>query len=164
MDNDGLHGTQEKCATKYLEAGPHVAYIEGFQAGGGVSMSAKYSGPDTDGAKILMMSGRVTSRYFPECDPAKDLSKETRFTLCMFKSLHKPPHLSTIPRIGDHVALGKLQYVGRGFVSAVDMHDAADFRSYAADTPGHFFAWAIYGSILVAIAGDYRLCIISDDG
>ena len=155
---------QEKCASVTLNAGPHIAYIEGFQAGGGVGMNAKYSGPDTDGAKILMMSDRVTSRFFPECDPSKDVSKETRFTVCIFKSIEKPPQISNIPRIGDHVAVGSLKYVGKGYVSAIDMHNAADFRSYAAKTPEHFFTWAIYGTLQIALAGIYKLCITSDDG
>ena len=98
VDNEGLHGMQEKCSAKVLNAGTHMVYIEGFQAGGGVGMKAKYSGPDTDGSKILMMSGRVSSRYYPACDPTKDTTKESRFTVCIFKSKAKPPQLSKVWR------------------------------------------------------------------
>ena len=149
-----------------LNAGAHIVYIEGFQAGGGVGMKAKYSFPDTDGIKILMMSGRVSSRYFPGCDPTKDATnlKESRFKVCIFKSKGKHPQLSKIPRIGDRVALGTLQYLGKGLASAVDMHDFADFRAYTPEIPEHFFTWAIYGSIQISLPGEYKLCIISDDG
>jgi hypothetical protein len=74
VDNEGLHRMHEKCSSKDLRAESHMVYIKGFQADGGVGMKAKYSGPDTDGSKILMMSGRVSSRYFPGCAPSKDTS------------------------------------------------------------------------------------------
>ena len=32
VDNEGLHGAVEKCATRDLPAGKHKVYIEGFQA------------------------------------------------------------------------------------------------------------------------------------
>lgn len=65
VDNEGLHGMVERCGSRDLTSGSHVVYIEGFQAGGGVGMVARYSGPDTGGAKVLMKSGQVgTARGF----------------------------------------------------------------------------------------------------
>ncbi len=57
VNDDGLHGMVEKCGGIDLTSGPHVVYIEGFQAGGGVGMVATFTGPDTGGKKKLMKSG-----------------------------------------------------------------------------------------------------------
>jgi hypothetical protein len=154
----------EKCSTQALTSGPHLIYIDGFQAGGGVVMKATYSGPDTDGSKVLMLSGRSSTRYYADCDPTKDAIQETKFTMCTFKSKSAPRDLSHIPRIGDRVATGGLRYLGKGYLSAVDMHSFAAFRGYVAKTPNRFYAWAIYGRIQIAIAGQYELCLLSDDG
>ena len=61
MDDEGLHGMVEKCGTTSVTAGDHVVYVEGFQAGGGVGMAVRYSGPDTGGRKVLMRSGASAS-------------------------------------------------------------------------------------------------------
>ena len=54
VDDEGLHGMVKKCGTKTLAAGDHVVYVEGFQAGGGVGMTVRYSGPDTGGMATCM--------------------------------------------------------------------------------------------------------------
>jgi len=60
-DDDGLHGMIERCSTLILSASTHVLYIAGFQAGGGVGMELRYSGPDTGGSKAFVLPGVIQS-------------------------------------------------------------------------------------------------------
>jgi hypothetical protein len=161
VDNEGLHGMVEKCGTRQLSAGDHTVYIEGFQARGGVGMVAKYSGPDTGGTKILLTVGRVPSPFFPSCAPPAAGGGAGSFDLCVFRSERGLDHT---PRIGDDVAAGRLQFVGRGRMPAVDIQRLETFREYVPQTPGANYAWAIYGVLQIAVPGSYTLCITSDDG
>lgn len=161
MNNEGLHGMVEKCQPVVLSAGQHIVYIEGFQAGGGIGMAARYEGPDTDYSRVYLMSGRVSSRYDSHCDPSANLQRPEKFALCMFKS---DSSLSRIPRIGDLVASKRLTYIGESKLAVVDMHDLQAFRSYVPGIPNQNYVWAIYGQLLVSIPGMYSLCISSDDG
>ena len=61
VDDDGIHGMVERCGTSILSASKHVLYIAGFQAGGGVGMELRYSGPDTGGSKVFVLPGGVPS-------------------------------------------------------------------------------------------------------
>ncbi len=54
VDDDGLHGMLERCATRFMTAGLHSVYVTGFQAWGGVGMEIRYSGPDTGGVMTFM--------------------------------------------------------------------------------------------------------------
>ena len=166
VDDDGLHGPAEKCAATTLSEGNHLVYVEGFQAGGGVQMSIKYSGPDTNGNKVLMKSGQSSKgksggRYFESCDPSAGFSASA-FTVCVFKS---SKGLSTTPSVaGAGQGDSPLKYVGKGTASVVDMNSADDFRKAVSGTPNENFVWAIYGELVVSSGGSYNLCISSDDG
>jgi hypothetical protein len=163
VDNEGLHGPLEKCATVALTSGSHNVYIEGFQAGGGVYMDAKYYGPDTGEGKILMMSGRASKRYFDSCDPndKNNWGDVSKFNVCIFKS---EVGLGATPRIGDAFATKALSFVGKGQLAVIDIHDVSAFRQCASDTPSSNYAWAIYGGLKIFKEGNYNLCISSDDG
>jgi hypothetical protein len=54
VDDDGLHGMLERCATRFMTAGLHSVYVTGFQAWGGVGMEIRYSGPDTGDVMTFM--------------------------------------------------------------------------------------------------------------
>ncbi len=54
VDDDGLHGMVERCATRFMTAGMHSVYVTGFQAWGGVGMEIRYSGPDTGNSMTFM--------------------------------------------------------------------------------------------------------------
>lgn len=54
LDNGGLHGWQTQCGTVSLSPGPHSAYIDFFQNEGDAGIQATWSGPDTDGATVLI--------------------------------------------------------------------------------------------------------------
>ena len=45
VNNDGLHGSQEKSGTIGLKAGKHAITVTFFEAGGGEELSVSYSGP-----------------------------------------------------------------------------------------------------------------------
>ena len=167
VDDEGIHGMVEKCEQKFLTLGSHTVYIEGFQAGGGVGMEAKYSGPDTGGKTVFMRNGLVPSarpafeRYFSLCNPAgqQDVSQ---FMVCVFRS--EVP-LNQIPMIGEaDTGSNRLYYVGKGHVPTVEIHSLDQFRSIISNTPDSNYAWAISGILKVGIAGSYILCIESDDG
>jgi hypothetical protein len=162
VNDDGLHGMVEKCGTTQLSSGSHVVYVEGFQAGGGVGMIAKYSGPDTGGAKMFIRSGTVLGgRYYAQCDPNAQ-QDPSQFTICMFRS---KAGLGSIPKlsIADSGA-GPLSFVGKGRLQVIDLHDLRQFRVAVSNTPDANYAWAIYGQLKIGIAGRYTLCITSDDG
>ena len=169
VDDEGLHGVVEKCGVKQLSSGVHVVYIEGFQAGGGVGMELKYSGPDTGGSKLLMRSGMLPSsnvgsgQYFKDCDPNSALGgSSSGFGLCIFRS---EVELSRTPAFGDaDTGKNHLYFVGKAQIPSVDVNDLSQFRKYIPLTPDANYAWAIYGQLLVGTAGSYTLCIISDDG
>lgn len=168
VDDEGLHGMVEKCGQKFLTAGQHTVYIEGFQAGGGVGMEAKYSGPDTGGKMTYMRSGVIPSQspapgqYYPTCDPTVQDGDGQQFTLCMFRS---EVSINQIPAFGQaDTGLNRLYYVGKGRVQTVDVHDLGQFRSVVPNTPDVNYAWAIFGTLKIGTAGSYSLCITSDDG
>ena len=46
VDNDGLHGMQERSGTIALEAGKHAIRLTYFQAGGGLGLEVRWQGPD----------------------------------------------------------------------------------------------------------------------
>jgi len=58
VDNDGLHGTHERCGTRNLEAGEYPVVADGFERGGHAHMDVSYQGPDTGGQKVMLRSLR----------------------------------------------------------------------------------------------------------
>jgi hypothetical protein len=169
VDDEGLHGMVEKCGQKLLTPGSHTVYIEGFQAGGGVGMEAKYSGPDTGGKMIFMRSGvtvdvgsnRVGGRYYSKCDPStqEDVSQ---FSICIFRS---EVSLNQIPSVGQaDTGSNRLYFVGKGSVPYIDMRTLDQFRAIVPNTPDSNYMWAISGALKIEVAGMYTLCIESDDG
>ena len=167
VDDDGLHGMAKRCGAIYLVDGPHSLYLVGFQAGGGVGMEMTYSGADTGGKEIFVQSGvvggtnQIPSKYFSKCNPSK-LDDASQFTICMFRS---EIGLGSIPALGRaDTGSNRLYYVGKGFLSIVDMHTLMAFREYVSATPDSNYAWAIYGKVVILNGGSYNLCISSDDG
>ena len=167
-DDEGLHGMVEKCGQKQLATGSHTLYLEGFQAGGGVGMELKYSGPDTGGKSMFVRGGALPSssqgggRYYSQCDPNSDESDPSQFNLCVFRS--EVP-LGQIPTIGlADTGLNRLYFVGKGKLPVVDIRSLDQFRMSVSGTPEFHYAWAIYGKLQVGTAGAYTLCIASDDG
>ncbi len=168
VDDEGLHGMVEKCGSRTLASGLHVMYIEGFQAGGGVGMEAKYSGPDTGGKVMFMRSGVVPSTssapgpFYFGCDPSVEESDGRKFTLCIFRS---EISLGRIPALGQaDTGSNRLYFVGKGRLPVVDVHNVDQFRVTVQGTPDSNYAWAIYGRLLIGVSGSYTMCIISDDG
>ncbi len=126
-------------------------------------MDAKYKGPDTGEGKVYMIASRSSKRYYSACDPNDETAAgdTAQFTVCMFRS---NVGLSLTPRIGDAVALKNLEYLGKGQITVIDMHDVSNFREIAPNTPDSNYVWAIYGSLKIIKEGTYNLCISSDDG
>jgi hypothetical protein len=147
-------------------AGPHVVYLEGFQAGGGVGMELTYSGPDTGGSKVFMRSGvrssssATPSQYYSKCTPTD--GDQPYFTVCMFRS---EVGLSQIPSIGQSdTGTNRLYYVGKGHLPVVNFDNLEQIRKAVPNTPDVNYAWAIYGQLVIGAGGSYNLCITSDDG
>ena len=158
----------QKCGQTLLKQGSHVVYIEGFQAGGGVGMEAKYSGPDTGGKTVFLRSGIVPNaatqprQYFSQCNPSELGSEASLFTVCMFRS---EVFLSKIPSFREaDTGLNRLYFVGKGQLPVVNLRDLDQFRAVIQNTPSVNYAWSIYGNLNIGVAGAYTLCIESDDG
>ncbi len=156
----------EKCGSRSLQSGVHIVYVEGFQAGGGVGMEIKYSGPDTRGAKVIMQSGvapssDAASRYYKRCSPTNsDVSED--FTVCMFRS---EVDLSRLPEFGNaDTGKNRLYFIRKATMHSVNVWDVNQFRKVVPSTPEANYAWVIYGQLKIGIAGSYTLCITSDDG
>jgi hypothetical protein len=166
INNEGVHGMVEKCESRTLAKGAHTAYIEGFQAGGGVGMEATYSGPDTGDQKVFLRSGSASvsvnpSQYFKQCDPTTQ-GKADAFAMCVFRS---EVGLSQIPEIRNaDTGINRLYFVGKGQMPVVDLRDFNQFKYVVQNIPDVNYAWAIYGSLEIKLAGSYDLCISSDDG
>jgi hypothetical protein len=157
----------EKCGKRSLSSGVHVVYVEGFQAGGGVGMEIKYSGPDTQGSKVIMQSGIASSsnvaasRYYHRCNPMNAVASE-EFTVCMFRS---EVDLTRLPAFGNaDTGKNRLYFIRKGKMPSVNVRDLTQFRKYVPQTPDANYAWVIYGQLKIGIAGSYTLCITSDDG
>jgi hypothetical protein len=69
VNNDGLHGAQQRCAAMQLSTGKHTVAVKGFQAGGGAYQTATYAGPDTEGIARRMVS--VVTKL-PELPPPSE--------------------------------------------------------------------------------------------
>jgi hypothetical protein len=167
VNDDGLHGMVERCGNIALTADSHVIYVTGWQAGGGVGMEVTYSGPDTGGSRKFMRSGAPPAgsnpppKYYPKCDPANGVPQKG-FFICMFRS---EVWLSVTPsfNIAD-TGLSRVYFVGKAEVPTIDLRDYNAFRAAVPAVPDVNYAWAIYGNLPIASAGQYKLCITSDDG
>jgi hypothetical protein len=168
LNDDGIHGMVERCDRKYFQPGLHVIYVTGFQAGGGVGMEIRYSGPDTQNNMIFMRVGvdptavSSSGKYFEKCNPNSPMTDDSKFSICIFRS---EVFLSSFPALRDaDTGSNRLYFAGKGKIPVMDMHDLLAFRSYVPATPDINYAWAIYGQLKVSKQGSYEFCISSDDG
>ena len=69
VDNDGLHGAQQRCAATQLSTGKHTVAVKGFQAGGAAHQTATYAGSDTKGIARKMVS---VAKKAPELPPPSE--------------------------------------------------------------------------------------------
>jgi hypothetical protein len=97
VDNDGLHGAQEKCGTATLKAGNAAVQMELFDGPGWVTMQAFYSGPDTFGVKVLIPS--VSAEAPPPTEP----SKWTMRLYASSETLTDMPQLSWLTPLGEAI-------------------------------------------------------------
>ena len=132
--------------------------------GGGRRGGGRYGG------QVNMESGRISSLYYPKCDPTKvDMGAVigAPFTVCLFKSA-SDSGWRTRPRLGDAVAGGSINYVSSGTTAVVDFDSDSDFGALFGSPTRLLlqsnYAWAIFGALVIETAGDYKLCITSDDG
>jgi hypothetical protein len=104
----------------------------------------------------------VTPQYYKDCDPSSSKPDTVEWSMCVFRS---EVGLDQIPTFGEaDTGLSRLYFVGKNNIPAVDIHDLTSFRQYVPSTPLSNYAWTMYGTLVIAAAGDYTLCITSDDG
>ena len=146
-------------------------------------MEAWYSGPDTGGDKVLIRSGNAlgsteassihhqllsslsitpdSKAYFPLCDPTV-APDSTMWTVCTFRS---EVGLTSIPSIHSaDTGIGRIYFIGKGTMPLIDITSQSQFLRAVPFTPDINFAWAIFGKLVIGTAGQYQLCISSDDG
>ena len=104
----------------------------------------------------------VIPQYYKDCDPATSKQVLDEWLMCIFRS---EVGLDQTPTFGEaDTGLSRLYFVGKNQIPAIDIHDVRGFRQYVPFTPDSNYAWTIYGSLIISAAGDYKLCISSDDG
>jgi len=151
VENDGLHGGQQVCATRQIAAaGLYGFKVVGFQNGGGVTMAFTYSGPDTDGVSWL---ARSSDRTYPDPDPHSN----SAWAMQLFRV---PGTLQYTP-----LNFAKLAAVGsKTLVPVISFNSPQDFQYYLSSAPAENFAWRFYGRVRISAAGKYTFCSTSDDG
>src|SRR6218665_526467 len=65
VDNDGLHGTQERSGVRTLTAGLHQIYVGFFEAGGGEVLEVRYQGPSGSGIAKQLIPASVLGQILP---------------------------------------------------------------------------------------------------
>ena len=140
VDDDGLHGPTERCGDIRLGQGKHIAFVDGFQAGGGGSIVVKYQGPDTFDKKVYVSSNDCNAH------PGWD------FRVFAGRDLLRVP-----------MTRGMRQ-VGQSIIQTIDIDQQSRFNYAVPATPEANFAWRIGGRIYVTQAGSYTFCLRSDDG
>jgi hypothetical protein len=147
VNNDGLHGPEQKCKVIRLSAGKHRVTAVGFQHGGGAFMQVTYRGADTNNQEQLMKS--VTRRHSTAFSGGRGW---------VMKIFQGPRGMTRIPEIAG------LKKLGSAVLRTVDLRSDGQFRDRVLRTPSRNYVWAIGGTLQVLAAGDYNLCIKSDDG
>jgi len=147
VNNDGLHGDRERCGLKVMSRGMHDVEATGFQHGGGVTMIAKYSGPDTGGHKVFIPSDDDTKAPKPVPQSAWGMK------------IYRIQSTNHVPNILKN---GRL--VGSAVVPIVDFHGLGSIRRYVPATPHSWYAWIFWGKVEIKTGGTYTFCSTSDDG
>jgi hypothetical protein len=136
VDNDGLHGPEQKCKQITLSATEHSVIAVGFQHGGGAFMQVSYIGPDTGGKEQLMESTlrRDSDQY----------SSGTGWVLKIFRG---PSDMTRIPNIAG------LQKMGQAVLQTIDIRSDGQFRDRVLKTPNAHYVWVIGGTLEITQAG-----------
>jgi hypothetical protein len=77
------------------------------------------------------------------------------WTVSMYSSTNE---LVYLPNVAD------LTRVGVSKAREINFRSVGDFQNAVSGTPSQLFVWIIDGKILIRAAGDYSMCITSDDG
>eukprot|EP00960_Hanusia_phi_P059559 764214-Hanusia_phi.AAC.1 len=150
VDNDNPHGPVKRCGSIQLKAGMHQLHLPGFQQGGGVYLSASYSGPDTGNVERALRSDGLSGI------PKKPESSE--WLVRMYKSPFWG--LTNLAEGNPH----NLDYVGETKVKVINYHSNDDFMRAVPGTPDHDYAWEFIGAVAIEREGRYSICTTSDDG
>ena len=73
VNNGGTHGWRKRCNTRNLVAGTHQVILLSFKGrtGGGMTIQAQYSGPDTDNNMMFIRSDDAVSHLPPKPKASK---------------------------------------------------------------------------------------------
>jgi hypothetical protein len=82
VDNDGLHGLQERSGTIGLRAGKHAISVTFFEAGGGEGLTVSYSGPGVTkqtipNSALFRLSGTTTTPTTTTLTPVADTDTQS---------------------------------------------------------------------------------------
>ena len=98
---------------------------------------------------------RITTWTFSPMPDDKFDAEAEFWTISMYSSANE---VMFLPDVSD------LQLVGTAKLLQVNFHSVADFQSVISKTPAGQFVWIIDGKVVIKTAGQYKLCITSDDG
>jgi len=150
-NDDGLHGVRERCGKISLTSGDFPVIVMGFEKNGHAHMDAKYSGPDTQGKKILVPS----SQY-----PGKRLEKPRKgWEVTTFRvpgGIDKTPKsFKDLREDGSELGRTRTQFI---------YDNGDDFKFDVPKKPEDHFAWEYRGIVEIKKGGKYKFCTASDDG
>lgn len=143
VSNDGLHGPRTRCGHITMRPGSYGVQGTGFQRGGGAYMAIQYSGPDTDGKRILLGSSGVPG---PDKRPPRWRSRAGwRF------SVFKGP--SGMTRV---ISVKGLRRIGKVLTNKIDLRSPRDFKRLVPGTPHNNFVWEALGTVVIFRGGRYK--------
>jgi hypothetical protein len=136
VNNDGLHGPEQKCGEIDLTATEHSVVAVGFQHGGGAFMQVTYKGPDTN-----------NQERFIDSTLRRDAEQWSSGSGWIFKIFQGPTDMTSIPSING------LRKLGEAVVQTVDIRSDGQFRERVVQTPSAHYVWVVGGTLEVTQAG-----------
>jgi hypothetical protein len=160
VDNNGIHGSINKCGTIALNKGFHAVTLIGFQNDGGAYEDVTYRGPDTE--NIWRRPKSVSAEAPADKQGTKGQYGRWPPHPVWLMRIFKSPSWD-FNRLAD-VGWRTLDYLGEGLMTGVYLPNEQSFRNVVPATPTHDYSWEIYGKIEIVISGQYTFCSTSDDG
>ena len=154
VDDDGLHGPQERNGEIYLAPGLHKFKVDFFENGGGAMLSVKYAGTDTIGQDADLVPSNVelcaAELLPPDAPPPPSFLGHWYFL---------DQDMSTMPVVGHLHANIETN------VEKIEYATPAEFQGEFGDFfPTDHFAGVFTGYICLENAGTYTFSTESDDG
>lgn len=164
INNDGLHGPVEKCADidGSFGSGIYSVRVEFFERGGGALCTLKWQPPSSDSLVVVPPSAWVDSAILPPTatptqSPTHDYSVRVKY--------YAIPSWTNLPADGfnDDGSNG-ITFISSERVQDINMNDSGSTGSFGGSGRGDQVGATFEGLLEFKTAGEYEICINSDDG